>query len=139
MKMNAPCAALGPIVMSLLAACGSSQTQLPPGGALVTFAMCGGTQTLTIATTNSAFVSEARQLVGSGRSRIPNFDLLDGAGADPQWSWHVNPATPAFSDAAIELCDGCPRDIESDKAYWLQNVKTYCPWSAIVSAVSPAP
>ena len=126
-----------------LAACGSGGSKEPSGGALITFSICGGSpagaQTLTIFTTNSNFIDEASRQLATGQIRIPIFDLVDGPGSDPQWSWHVNAATPVFADAAIEVCDGCPRDVESNKLYWLQNVKRYCPWSAVVSAVSRTP
>jgi hypothetical protein len=58
---------------------------------------------------------------------------------DPQWTWHVDPATPSFADFTAEVYDGCPNYVESNKTYWLQNVKRYCPWSAAVSAVTRTP
>jgi len=37
-----------------------------------------------------------------------------------------------WADATIELCDGTPSHIESDKKYWLETVGYYCPWLARV-------
>jgi hypothetical protein len=109
--------------------------------ALVSFRMCvgsaAGPQTLTIVTTNPDFIGEAEQALASGKTRVPIFDLLDGTGADPQWTWQVNPSTPTFADATVELCDGCPADVEANKAYWLSSVKRFCPWSAEVTRVEP--
>ncbi len=130
------------LAVAALAACDSARNEAS-GGALVDFSICagsaGGAQTLTIFTVDDAFIEEASRLLATGQTRIPVFDLVDGAGADPQWSWHVDPATPVFADVAIELCDGCPRDVESNKPYWLGTVKRYCPWSAAVSAVTRTP
>ncbi len=105
-----------------------------PGSALVTFAICGS-QRLTVSSTSAAFIQEAQQQLQGGKVRVPGFDLLDGRGVDPQWTWHVNPATTVFTDSAIEVCDGCPSHIEKDKAYWIYRVKRYCPWSAKVVRV----
>jgi hypothetical protein len=105
-----------------------------PGSALVTFGICGG-QRLTVSSTSAAFIQEAQQQLQGGKVRIPIFDLLDGRGVDPQWTWHVSPATTIFADSAIEVCDGCPAAVEKDKAYWIHRVKRYCPWSAKVVRV----
>jgi hypothetical protein len=124
--------------LAMVVACDSAPSGAS-GRSLISFSLCGGTQALTIFATNPDFIDEARRVAGADKSRIPVFDLLDGAGPDPQWTWHVNEATPTFADTAIELCDGCPRDVEGDKAYWLQTVKRFCPWSAAVSAIIDVP
>jgi len=104
------------------------------GGALVRFGIVG--ESLTVWVTNDAFIDRAKQLLATGTRQIPVFNtLLDGGACDPQWTWHVDPQNVSFADAAIELCDGLPSHIEANKTYWLGTVGSYCPWSAVVTAV----
>lgn len=126
-------------VAAALAACSPGEDSLSTNEALVEFTVSGGSsggaELLVVSSTNRAFVAEATRLLASGQTRVPIFDLRDGKGSDPQWSWHVDPASPQFTDVTIELCDGMPSDIESNKEYWLRNVRRYCPWRAKVTAV----
>ena len=104
------------------------------GGASIRFGIAG--ESLTVWITNGAFIDRARQQLAAGTRQIPIFNrLLDGQACDPQWTWHVDPQDVSFADAAIELCDGLPSDIEANKTYWLGTVGSYCPWSAVVTAV----
>ena len=93
-------------------------------------------ETLAVWVTDGAFIDRAKQILSGGARQIPIFGtLLDGGACDPQWTWHVDPANVAFADAAIELCDGLPSHVEADKNYWIKTVGTFCPWSAVVTAV----
>ncbi len=104
------------------------------GGALIGFRIVG--ESLTVWITDDAFIDEAKRHLATGSARIPIFGgLFDGRDCDPQWTWHVDPANVMFADAAIEVCDGLPSHIEANKTYWLQTVRSYCPWSARVFAV----
>ena len=106
------------------------------GGALITFDIAG-TESMTVWATGHTFIGEALELEGTGSGRIPQFnDLVDGADCDEQWSWHVDPADMTWVDATIELCDGLPSAIETDKSYWLGTVDQYCPWTASVAEVA---
>jgi hypothetical protein len=142
--MRNPCTALLlALPLLALAACG---TEPAPGlgkGALVTFEMCeapdGGPQRLTVFSTREAFAVEAERLADAGTTRIPVLDLRAGTTVDSQWSWHADPDTTDFADAAIEICDGCPADIEADTAYWLGSVRRFCPWGASVTRVTRTP
>ena len=49
--------------------------------------------------------------------------------------WHLTGAEVV--DATSELCDGQPSHLDADLDGWLTNVKTDCPWSAVVVAVEP--
>jgi hypothetical protein len=123
---------------SMLQSCGHSQTSAP--AALITFALCGdssaGVQTLTVRTTNGAFIDEAERQLSGGVRRVPVFDLVDGPGPDAQWSWHVDDTTPRFADFTVEVCDGCPRTVEANKALWLSSILRYCPATAFVTRVT---
>jgi glucose/arabinose dehydrogenase len=103
-------------------------------GALIRFRIAD--ETLSVWITDGPFIDRAKQHLAAGTTQVPIFDrLLDGRGCDAQWTWHVDPAAAVFADAAIELCDGKPSHIENDKDYWLNTVRSYCPWSAVVTAV----
>lgn len=56
-------------------------------------------------------------------------------GFNAPWSWHFDPEAVRFTEVAIELCDGTPSYVEAH----LQDFGTYCPWSARVVALRPAP
>jgi glucose/arabinose dehydrogenase len=104
------------------------------GGAMISFRIAG--ESLAVWVTNDAFIDRAAELLASGGRRIPVFGtLLDGRDCDARWTWHVDPDDVSFADAAIELCDGLPSHIESNKTYWLKTVGSFCPWSAEVAAV----
>jgi hypothetical protein len=107
------------------------------GGALIRFEI--GSEALTVWVTNDSFITEAQRLRAAGEQRVPSFALLDGTDCDPQWTWHVDPASVAFADVTIEVCDGLPSHIENDKQYWLETLGSYCPWSARVVSVDDRP
>ena len=52
----------------------------------------------------------ARANQAGWRVRIPNWRIVSGAGANTGCSWHLEDVE--FVEAAIELCDGRPSDIE---------------------------
>lgn len=104
------------------------------GGALISFGIVE--ESLTTWITNGPFIDRAQELLATGGRQVPVFGtLLDGRACDPQWTWHADPQNVSFADAAIELCDGLPSHIEANKTYWLETVGSYCPWSAVVTAV----
>lgn len=43
--------------------------------------------------------------------------------------WHFVPHEWSLTEAAIEVCDGCPfTDVDGDTAYWVGVVGQFCPW-----------
>ena len=46
--------------------------------------------------------------------------------------WHYTDFT--LVEVAIELCDGTPALVEQDLPYWLNTVKSFCPWAGYVHA-----
>ena len=99
------------------------------GGAFVTLSVCG--DAVKVWATSDAFVARAEALVadpGSAGPAVPRFDLALGTDCDSQWTWHTEPATPAFlaaPDAA--LCSACPGVVEGALAYWYADIGTWCP------------
>lgn len=108
------------------------------GGAFVTLEICGDAVKAWV--TGGSFVDEAAlALAGTAPRRVPSFDLLGGADCDDQWSFHPDPATAAFADAAQPACDACPAAVQGDLARWLGGVGRWCPSAARVVAVDRRP
>jgi len=114
------------------------------GGAFVTFAVCapaGASQgsSVKIWSTRPAFIAEAETLLATGDPAVPVFGIRSGTDCDGQWSWHVDPATPAFASFTVEVCDACPGYVEAHQADFASI--GWCPWTARVVAVErrPAP
>jgi glucose/arabinose dehydrogenase len=112
-----------------LTVCGLCTGRAP--GAVVTLDISG--ESLAVWIANDAFIDTAKQLLATGKRMIPSFTLADGRDCDSQWTWHPDPLSVAWGDAAIEVCDGLPSDVEADKAYWFSI--GFCPWTAVVTAV----
>ena len=51
-------------------------------------------------------------------------------GFNAPWTWHLDPASVRFVEAAIEVCDGRPSYVESHQSEF----ERYCPWGAKVVA-----
>jgi hypothetical protein len=80
-------------------------------------------------------IAQATALVGAGHRKIVTGPLRSGDGGfNTPWRWHLAPESLDFVDLTIELCDGCPHDLEADLSYWLGTVGRYCPWSSEIMA-----
>ena len=53
-------------------------------------------------------------------------------GVNVGWSWHFTDVS--LTELAIELCDGTPSMVEADLHYWLDTVRSFCPWASYVHA-----
>jgi hypothetical protein len=118
-----PAAALG---AALAIACGGGTPATPSPGALVTFAV--GSETFRVALTTPDQVTAARAAQSGGPARIPLGRVIQGTQVNAGWSWHLEEVT--FAEAAIELCDGRPSDVE--RAGIQFGGGRFCPWSATV-------
>jgi hypothetical protein len=82
---------------------------------------------------DSGAIAQARALIGSGNRRIVAGSLAQGNGGfNAPWSWHLDPDTVRFPEVAIELCDGCPSDVETSGGSWGNGA--FCPWSSEIIA-----
>jgi hypothetical protein len=78
-------------------------------------------------------IAQARALVGAGRQRIVSGTLASGNGGfNAPWSWHLNPDTVRFPEIAVEVCDGCPGDVEANGGMW--DAGSFCPWTSEIIA-----
>ena len=56
--------------------------------------------------------------------------------AEPQsGTWSLDPNDFEFAEITIEVCDGIPSDVEAG----LVTSDRYCPWSAVIADLKPAP
>jgi len=80
---------------------------------------------------DSALIAEAERLIATAGQRILIGELRRGNGGfNAPWSWHLDPATLEFADMTVEVCDGCASGVEGDLETWLNEVGSFCPWSA---------
>ena len=109
----------------LLAACGDDST-IPSGTAVATFSLAG--ETFRVQLVGDRQVEAARAAQAGGPARIPNGRIVAGTGVNQGWSWHREDVE--FAEAAIELCDGRPSDVERQGVQF--GGGHFCPWSARV-------
>lgn len=86
--------------------------------------------------TDPADIDIARKLLaGDDAPSIPNGRVVHATGVNTGYSWSLDPNDIEFSDVTTEVCDGLPSDVETGQV----TSDRYCPWSAIVVAIDPAP
>ena len=122
------------LLFALLASCGGGDSQSDA----VTFAFrlrgLPASEEFRVSTSSRQLIAQARaqlslpeserRLFASGAIRAGN------GGHNLGWRWHF--ADVALTEAAIELCDGRPSMVEADLNYWLNTVKSFCPWDSYV-------
>jgi hypothetical protein len=113
-------------------ACGDDIPSAPSSGALVTFAV--GSETFRVSLTTSDQVAAARAAQSGGRARIPNGRIVSGTQVNVGWRWHLEDVT--FAEAAIELCDGRPSDVERQGTEF--GGGRFCPWTASIIRIDPS-
>ncbi len=107
----------------------------PQAPVVVTFQVAED-ETFKVLLTDPADIAIARQLLaGEDAPGIPNGRVVRETGVNEGWTWSLDPADFEFADTTIEVCDGIPSDVEAG----LVTSDRYCPWSALVTAVDPAP
>jgi hypothetical protein len=77
----------------------------------------------------------ARLLAGEEGPDIPNGRIVRETGVNEGWSWSMDPLDFEFAELTTEVCDGEPSDVESGEL----TSDRYCPWSARVVEIEPAP
>lgn len=76
-----------------------------------------------------------RLLLGEDAPGIPNGLVIRETGVNEGWSWSMDPDDIEFADMTIEVCDGLPSDVEDGTV----TSDRFCPWSAVVVEIVPAP
>ncbi|MEJ6022303.1 BP74-related protein [Ramlibacter sp. PS4R-6] len=140
--MNAPARRLAALALfACLASCGGGGGDAPPAQPQsVTFAFrlrgLPASEEFRIATASPAFIAQVREQLRLPEAQRQLFVAgairAGGAGHNLAWSWHF--ADASLVQAAIELCDGRPSMVEANLPYWLDTVKSFCPWSSYAYA-----
>jgi hypothetical protein len=108
----------------LASACADHTPAAPSPRAVVTFVVAS--ESFSVALVSADQVAAARAAQSGGVARIPNGRIVLGTEANAGWSWHLEGL--AFAEAAIELCDGRPSDVERLGTGF--GGGRFCPWSA---------
>lgn len=116
------------IAGSVLAAAACS-SPAEPGPSSADFIVDVAGERFTVRTTDPETIALAEENRRGRNRRFPIGDLRSGNGGfNAPWSWHLDPASVRFVEAAIELCDGRPSYVESHQ----REYPSYCPWGARV-------
>jgi hypothetical protein len=107
-----------------------------PVGVVVTLRVADAEEYRIHLTDQDDIVIAQKLLAGQAAPTIPNGRVVRGdADVNVGYSWHIDPASVEFADMTTEVCDGRPSDVEKG----VITSDHYCPWSAKVVAIVPAP
>jgi hypothetical protein len=116
----------------ILSACGSDADVARPLPAQEFVIEVAG-ERFRLCTSNPATASALDGRRRSGTIGVVAGRLIRGDGEfNTPWSWHLDPLSIEVPDAAIELRDGRPSMVQSNLDYWVDTVRSFCPWSARV-------
>lgn len=117
-------------LVAVTAACGSDPTAPYDQP---TFRVEVSGEEFIVQVTDAGQIAELEARMASGAEGVINGSIRPGNGGfNAPWSWHMDPATVAAPDLAIEVCDGRPSMVEADLDYWLETLGQFCPWGATV-------
>lgn len=110
-------------------------TPAADGPVVVTFEVAGGERFRTLLTEPADVATARRLLASEDVPGIPNGLIVRETGINEGWSWSLDPNDFEFADVTVEVCDGLPSDVESGDL----TSDRYCPWSAVIVGLVPAP
>jgi hypothetical protein len=117
-------------------AASAEPTEEPSSGPVVVTFEVAGDERYKVLLTHADDIGIARQLLaGEEAPGIPNGLVVRETGVNTGYTWSIDPDDIEFADTTIEVCDGIPSDVEAG----LVTSDRYCPWSADVVAIDPAP
>jgi hypothetical protein len=102
---------------------------------IVTFRVAGREEFKALVTDAANVVIVRDLLAGREGPGIPNGRIVYQTGVNAGYHWSMDPDDLEFADMTTEVCDGLPSDVEKHAI----TSDRYCPWSAKVIAVEPAP
>ena len=138
--------AVAALIAAVLGACGdadggggdaSTAPSAADGPVIVTFLVADAETYQVLLTEPDDIDNASRLLAGEDVPSIPNGLVVrdDEPGVNAAYSWEIDPADFEWADVTTEVCDGLPSDVEAG----VVTSDRYCPWSAVVTAVDPAP
>jgi hypothetical protein len=116
--------------LTLLAAGCDETLTSPSDSAIATIGVAD--EVFRVRLANQAQIDAARAAQNGGSARIPLGRIVSGTSVNTGWSWHLEDI--AFVEAAVELCDGRPSDVERQGVQF--GGGRFCPWSARVLTIS---
>lgn len=120
--------------IALVASLGACATPVP-AAQIVTFQVADGSQ-YKVLITDPADLDTVQALAdGEDAPSIPNGLIVRDTGVNSGWSWSLDPTDFTFVDIVDGSCDGVPQEVEDGT----HESDRFCPWSAIVVAMEPAP
>jgi hypothetical protein len=129
---------IGLLYIGCIGGCEADGSNPSPEQAVFEIRACRGSEarptgeTFRVAITSPTTIRQATSLVGGSGGPIVHGRVAPGDGGfNAPWSWHLEPATIQFVDAAVEVCDACPSFVEAHVAEF-ERVGAYCPWSTEV-------
>jgi len=130
-------------ISTVIAACAGGDdaasarpSAVPSSGPVVVTFEVAGDERYRILLTQPDDIAIARQLLaGEDAPGIPNGLVVRTTGVNTGYTWSIDPDDIEFADTTIEVCDGIPSDVEAG----VVTSDRYCPWSALVVAIDPAP
>ena len=129
-------AALACAALVAVAACSFGAEGSPTQGSIVvTFEVNDGERFRVLLIDPVDKAQATRLLDGAEGPDIPNGRIVRATGVNEGWSWSLDPADFEFAELTTEVCDGNPSDVESGDL----TSDRYCPWSARVVEIEPAP
>lgn len=127
------------VLSTVVAACSGEAPSPPQQGAVIfVFRLrdLPNTEEFRVSSASAEFIAQARAQLGlppAQRMLFAAGPIAAGDGGhNVGWSWHFS--SVSLAEVAIELCDGTPSMVEADLDYWINTVKTFCPWSSYVYA-----
>lgn len=114
-----------------LAACATPA----PAAQVVTFRVADGSQYKVLVTDPVDLETVQALADGEDAPSIPNGLIVRDTGVNTGWSWSLDPTDFTFVDIVDGSCDGVPQEVEDGT----HESDRFCPWSAIVVAMEPAP
>lgn len=116
-------------LLSLVLGCADTPTS-PSSTALATIGV--GSEVFRVQLVGRAQIDAARAAQRNGSARIPLGRIVAGTGVNTGWTWHL--VDIEFVEAAIEVCDGRPSDVEREGIGF--GGGRFCPWTARVLGIS---
>ena len=131
-SLSMPNRAFALLFALLITACGSDVDSMRPLPAQEFVIEVEGERFRVRATTPAiATALDARRRSG-GVGVVAGRLIRGDGGYNTPWSWHLDPLSLEVPDVAMEVCDGRPSMVQSDLDYWVDTVRTFCPWAARV-------
>jgi hypothetical protein len=124
----------GALLVALAATVAACATPAP-AAQIVTFQVADGSQYKVLITDSGDLDTVQALADGEDAPSIPNGLIVKETGVNTGWSWSLDPTDFAFVDIVDGSCDGLPQEVEDGT----HASDRFCPWSAIVVAMEPAP